>query len=66
MNWIDQVEFICSSAIGVALILLTLHFFYSVFLDIQRAWPSIKDRYERLKEGCRYFLSDLWFLLRER
>ena len=66
MEWIDKVELACSLIIGAVVVVLLLHFSYSVFSDIRQTewWPSLKDRCWRFKESCLYFLSDLKFFIR--
>jgi hypothetical protein len=66
MDWIDKVELACALVLGAVLIVMMLHFTYSVTLDIRQAewWPSLKDRCWHFKENCVNFFSDLKFFIR--
>lgn len=60
MEWIDKVELACSLVIGAIVIVLLLHFSYSVFSDIRQAewWERCRDTL------CTWKTDITWFLRR--
>lgn len=60
MEWIDKVELICSLVLGAALIALSLHFTYSVTLDIRQA-----EWWRRCSDALHEWMADTgWFFKR--
>lgn len=60
MEWIDKVELMCSLVLGAVLIVLLLHFTYSVWLDIRQA-----ALWERCCATLREWKADrVWFFRR--
>ncbi|MBP5993808.1 MAG: hypothetical protein KA731_02765 [Candidatus Moranbacteria bacterium] len=59
MEWIDKVELMCSLVLGAVLIVLLLHFTYSVTLDIRQTewWERCRDALHEWKADTRWFFK---------